>query len=191
MSTGAQHASRVTVDDLFAIDDDKRYELFDGRLCVVPPPGMTHQLALTGLLHALLVHVREHDLGVLVPGPIGLILGKHDYVEPDIAYVSKEHRDRFSERGFEQPPDLVVEVVSPSPGSRRRDTMTKLRRYERAGVPHYWVVDPRARTVVAYELRTGRYEIVESHAAADTFRPRLFPGLEIPLREIWPPDLRP
>ena len=42
-------------------------------------------------------------------------------------------------------PDLVVEVLSP--GTRRRDTMTKRRWYQRYGVREYFIIDPVSKTV--------------------------------------------
>jgi len=38
-----------------------------------------------------------------------------------------------------------------------RDLNTKFKRYERAGIPSYWVVDPIALRFTAWELRDGRY----------------------------------
>ncbi len=37
------------------------------------------------------------------------------------------------------------------------DLNVKFTRYERFGVPSYWVVDPDDLTLVAWELRDGRY----------------------------------
>jgi Uma2 family endonuclease len=57
--------------------------------------------------------------------------------------VSRERADLISRRGLEGAPDLVVELLSPS--TRRRDRGLKMQKYAAAGVPHYWIVDPRTR----------------------------------------------
>ena len=43
---------------------------------------------------------------------------------------------------------LAIEVLSPS--TRAPTGTTRRRRYQRAGVPEYWVVDPEARRVEVY-----------------------------------------
>ena len=59
------------------------------------------------------------------------------------------------ERYVEGPPDLVVEVSSPS--TRRLDLLRKERLYERFGVPEYWFVDLDADRIEAYRLADHRY----------------------------------
>ena len=53
---------------------------------------------------------------------------------------------------------LAVEVLSPS--TRRRDLVEKRAKYEAAGVPSYWVVDPEVPSVLALKLIDGRYQVV-------------------------------
>ena len=48
--------------------------------------------------------------------------------------------DIAKDRDFEGPPDLVVEILSPS--SIRRDRYEKQDQYARFGVKEYWIVDP-------------------------------------------------
>ena len=54
---------------------------------------------------------------------------------------------------LELPPGWVCEVLSP--GTRRLDRMVKLPLYAQAGVPHVWLVDPRARTLEVLALSDG------------------------------------
>ena len=54
-----------------------------------------------------------------------------------------------------------------------------------AGVPHYWLANPRLRTLEAYELRGERYEMLSHLTETETFEPALFPGLSLPLASVW------
>jgi Uma2 family endonuclease len=98
-------------------------------------------------------------------------------------FVSGARAEIVTERAVEGPPDLVVEILSP--GSRRRDRVAKLNAYARRGVQHYWLVDPEARTLEALELEDGGYRLAVAVSGEASFSPALFPGLDIPLAELW------
>ena len=54
------------------------------------------------------------------------------------------------------PPDLAVEILSPSTAAKDRDL--KLELYRQAGVPDYWIVDPEAHQVTVYHLHAGNLD---------------------------------
>ena len=113
-TTDIQPRSHVTIEDIFAMEDDKRYEVIGGEIYVVPPPGSSHQ-ELSGLLFGTLLHqVRAHGLGWIVASPVALILADDDYVEPDIVFVAEARIGIVTARGIEGVPDLVVEIQSKS-----------------------------------------------------------------------------
>jgi Uma2 family endonuclease len=89
----------------------------------------------------------------------------------------------ISPRGVEGPPDLVVEVLSPS--TRKRDLGIKMRRYAAAGIPHYWIVDPETKALEPMRLGAHGYTPEGSYRPGSIFRPELFPGLEIPIHALW------
>jgi len=76
-----------------------------------------------------------------------------------------------------------VEVLSPSTESVDRGR--KMERYARAGVPHYWLLDPRSQVLEPYRLAPGGYELLGRFGPGSVFRPELFPGLEIAIDELW------
>jgi Uma2 family endonuclease len=128
-------------------------------------------------------HIRPRGLGKVYPAPFGVVLDDENGVQPYIVYVSRQRSDIVSERGAFCAPDLVVEFFSPS--TRARDRGVKLRRYAAAGVPHYWTLDPRRKTLEARELGDGGYELVGVFGPGTVFRPTLFPGLEIAIDDLW------
>ncbi len=103
---------------------------------------------------------------------------------PDIAFVRRDREASLlaDDGKIHGSPDLVVEVLSPS--SRPRDLLTKMQGYQQAGVPYYWVVDPENLFIAEYELTPEGY-VLRSHAEGESvFRCRLFPELEIRLKEL-------
>jgi Uma2 family endonuclease len=172
--------SGLTYEDFCALPDDGlRYEVVDGLLFAEPSPRRAHQEAVGNLFAILHAHVRAHDLGKVYVAPFDVILDPKTTVEPDLVFVVKDRLDIVAERGVEAAPDLLVEVLSP--GTARRDRVRKLNAYARHGVRHYWLVDPEAKTLEAFELVEGAYRLAAAVGGDDEFRPRVFPGLAISL----------
>jgi Uma2 family endonuclease len=179
-----RRATCFRADDLWDTPDDgNRYEVIGGVLFVTPPPSWGHQRGLGMLYLRVGNHVYARGLGEVVQAPIGVVLDDENGVEPDLVYVSRERLHIITERGVFGAPDLVVEVLSPS--TRSRDRGRKLRRYAAAGVPHYWMLDPRPRTLEARRLGEHGYELTGTYGPGEVFRPELFPGLEIPIDDLW------
>jgi Uma2 family endonuclease len=131
----------------------------------------------------MLPYVRQHDLGKVVPSPVGVVLDDENGVQPDIVYISRDRLGIISDRGVEGAPDLVVEVLSPR--TQSRDRGVKMRRYAAAGIQHYWILVPRARSIEPYRLGENGYERLGVFGPGSVFRPDLFPGLEIPVDALW------
>jgi Uma2 family endonuclease len=149
----------LTRDDLDAMPDDgHRYELLDGMLIVSPAPRHLHQRAV-GRVFRLLDDAAPTDLEVLM-APFEVVLAIDTVFQPDVLVARRED---FTDRDLPAVPLLAVEVLSPS--TRLFDLNTKKARYEQAGVPSYWVVDPDRDSprVTVWELRDGAY--VEAAAA--------------------------
>ncbi|MEX2049011.1 MAG: Uma2 family endonuclease [Gemmatimonadota bacterium] len=130
-----------------------RYEIIDGELVVTPSPSVRHQRIVTDLVTLLNTFVRSNDLGQLFSGPLDVLFAEGDYLEPDVVFVGHGKAKLVSERGIEGPPDLVVEVASPS--TAKRDRGIKLDRYRHFGVREYWMVDGYARTLEVWDLARG------------------------------------
>ncbi len=186
MAVAARHlpAGPLTWRDLWRTPDDgKRYEIIDGVLYVSPAPVPLHQRVLRELFRVLDRHLMRHRLGEVFFAPIGIVLEIPSAVQPDLVFVAERQSDLVKEKAVFGAPDLLVEVLSPS--TERRDRSLKRRTYERCGVRHYWVVDPRRRQLEAWRLEDERY-VVEADLQGDArFRPSLFPRLAIRLPVLW------
>src|SRR2546423_916844 len=65
------------------------------------------------------------------------------------------------------------------------DTVTKREEYARAGIQHYWIVDPQRRTVLTLALRGTAYEVAGEFSGTDIITSALFPGLALPLARLF------
>ena len=176
--------TRLTYEDYMELPNDgKRYEIIDGELHVAPAPGADlHQTVLFNLLLVLGNHIVAHNLGRLLPSPVDVVLSEYDVVQPDIVFVTLERLD-IVKREIDGPPDLAVEIISP--GSARLDHTVKRKLYAAGGVRFYWIVEPRARYLEEYELVGAAYRQRSRVEGASLFKPALFPGLEIPMGQVW------
>jgi Uma2 family endonuclease len=79
-------------------------------------------------------------------------------VEMPESWEAKEHRS-YMIWEFGKPPEVVIEIVSHTPGKEDSD---KLKRYERIGVDYYVVFDPyrylNDNLLTVYERRSGRLQ---------------------------------
>lgn len=155
----------------------RKTELLDGELVEMPVPKMIHQDLAAGL-YDLLKPVLPADHKVRF-APVAVHISDRTILEPDLIVG---RRDLFLERGFEEPPLLVVEVLSPS--TRRRDLVRKFDWFRQFGIPFVWFADPEEPSVIAYELVDGHYAEVGQAIGEETLR------IERPFRvEVTPQRL--
>jgi Uma2 family endonuclease len=132
------------------------YELDNGRLITMPPPGNVHGALEGNLITALKIQGEHRGLGKARSGDVGVVLWRNPdrLVGADAVFIANSSLPiRESSEGYlETIPDLVVEVRS------KNDTLPAVQRkvddYLTAGVKVVWVVDPAARTVSAHRRDT-------------------------------------
>ena len=163
--------------------EHKRYELLEGELVMVPAPDWFHQSIAAAWFRALDSFVRAQGWGEVRFAPLDIVFTKHDVVQPDLIFISKE-RLRIVRGGVVRgAPDLVVEILSAA--TERRDRTYKRTLYARHGVREYWLVDPDSQTVEVLTLGKRGYRRAARYLRADTLKSPLLPGLKIPLSEIF------
>jgi Uma2 family endonuclease len=139
-------------------DDGRRYEVVDGELLVTPSPAWRHQTAI-GLLHIRLgTYLANEPVGHVIIAPADVMLDSRSLVQPDLfvaPLVNGRKPVNFDEAGSLL---LAVEVLSPS--SARADRHIKRRRYQRAGIAEYWIVDLDARLIERWRPDDERPEVL-------------------------------
>ena len=171
-----------TYEDLFALPDDgKRYEIIMGELFELPSPGLAHATVIANLISMLIPLVSKLG-GLWRTGPLGVFFSDADPVLPDIIVLLPEGKARPTDRGVAGPPDLVVEVLTPS--NRVHDLLRKRALYGLAGVREYWIVSPEARTLEILILDRDALQTVATASGADYVSSPLF-GTKFWLSEVF------
>lgn len=146
-----------TIDDIYALPDGKRAELIDGQIYYMAPPNRKHQEIVRMLTQSIANYIDYKGGSCEVyPAPFAVFLNEDDtnYVEPDISVICD--RNKLDDRGCNDAPDWVIEVVSPS--SRQMDYSTKLFKYRSAGVREYWLVDPDKSRITVWNFEDDNTE---------------------------------
>lgn len=177
--------TRYTYSDYCELPDDgNRYEIIDGVLYMAPAPHPRHQRILFNIAALFAPFaIGENALGEAFFAPIDVIFASEDVFQPDLIFISRERLHIITDRGLEAPPDLVVEVLSPS--TRSRDLNLKRRRYAHFGVQEYWPIDPENRTIRALTLNGDNYVERGTFGVGDELTTPLVPGLVIPVEKVF------
>ena len=139
-------------------DDGKRYEVIDGELFVTPAPRLLHQRAVTEILFPIREYVRRNHIGEALSSPADIEFDPKTLVQPDV-FVAPLIQGRRP-RTWKEVTGLVLAIEVLSPSSARADRVVKRRRYQRAAVPEYWVVDLDARLVERWRPGDERPELM-------------------------------
>jgi len=159
-----------------------RLELVSGEVAVSPSPNPEHSHIDRQLTSLLVEHVRKRKLGSIF-GDVDTIFGDCDVRRPDLIYFSTKRMHLVGDQAMEGPPDLCVEIISPSTSTI--DRVDKFEQYQAGGVLHYWVIDTHDRSIEGYQLRRGKYVLTGRCNGNDIVRLPPFPALEIPLERLW------
>ncbi|HEU5434334.1 MAG TPA: Uma2 family endonuclease [Thermomicrobiales bacterium] len=172
-----------TYDDLLRFPDDgKRYEIIEGTLYEMPSPLLVHAQVIANLMFFLGALVRSLD-GRLFTAPLDVFVPGGDPVQPDVIVILPGGAAKPVRRGIEGPPDLAIEVLSPS--NRGHDRLTKRALYATAGVREYWIVDPEARTVEVLALHLDAFHAVQTAAGDDRIESSLLPALDLAATDVF------
>ena len=156
-------------------------ELVDGRVEVLEMPPKSHQLIMLFLRDTLKAFVDARDKGEVLVAPYPVRIREGRYREPDVLYVLAEHADRLTEE-YADGCDVVMEVVS---RDRDRDFVKKRRDYADAGIPEYWIVDPRDRRITVLRLERGAYQLHGEFGAGDRATSVVVQGFEVEARDVF------
>jgi Uma2 family endonuclease len=179
----------ATYDDLVKVPDIMVAEIVDGELHASPRPAPRHANVTSALASAVFApyhHGRGGPGGWLILFEPELHLGRNVLV-PDLAGWRRSRMPRLpAEAHFSVAPDWVCEVLSPSTAST--DRVDKLQAYFRAGVPHYWLLDPAEGTLEVYRRTDLAYALVLTAKRGQRVQPEPFDAEAFEVNELLGDD---
>jgi Uma2 family endonuclease len=146
----------MTADEFYkwashAPNQDRLFELDEGRVVEVPPPSEFHAVLCALISHLLWNYVLQRGKGHVCSNDTGLLISRKPGTVrgPDIMlFDDGRPLDKLSRRFADKVPKLVVEVLSPT------DNLAKINRrisqFLRRGVSLVWLVDAETRSVTVY-----------------------------------------
>jgi len=179
----------ATYEDLKAVPPHLVAEILFGRLVTHPRPVPRHAIA-TNALSAVLTPPFQFAHG----GPGGWIfmdepelhLGEHVAV-PDLAGWRRERMAVLPKTAWmELAPDWICEVLSPA--TERYDRGDKRTIYAQQGVRHLWHVDPQPQILEVFEIRDGRWLLINVFQGGEEAGAPPFSELRFSLTLLWPFD---
>lgn len=174
----------MSIEEWAALPEDAPGEIVDGYLTEEEVPDPIHELLVSWLV-VLFRSWLGAGHGFVFGSEVKFVVSATRGRKPDISVYLPE-RPAPPRRGLlHDPPDLVVEVISPSPRDERRDRVDKMDDYAAFGVSFYWLVDPALGSLEIFELQGGRY--IRARAAVEGTIENVpgCPGLVLNVDELW------
>jgi hypothetical protein len=185
----------ATYQDVLDAPDGMTAEILGGELHVSPRPASGHGYAEGrigfDLMGPFMIGrggpggwwiLREPELHLGEPDPTSVVAA------PDLAGWRRERMPVIPDvAAFTLAPDWVCEILSPGAANARRDRVKKPAEYAKAGIPWFWLVDPRERLLEVRHLRGGVYAVLQTFAGDDRVRAQPFDAVELDLAGWWLP----
>ena len=171
-----------------------RYEIIEGVLTTMPAAYFEGGEATENLIFAVKTHLRPKGIRGGFATEVDLIIDAARLVRAHAVYLTPDDKRRQRAAAAAGRPDsrrtrilvaptLVIESISP--GHELHDEQTKRRWYAEFGVAHYWLMNCFDRTLRCLARRGTDYIEDVAGRDSDSVRPSAFPGLVIPLGDVW------
>ncbi len=192
ITTAQPSAQRTLVDwegYLSLPDELTHYEIIDGEVKPLATPTFTHQLVVRQLLLIIAPATHAQRLGEILTAPYDVVIRRAPVRtrQPDLMFFSYQ---RFGDMKsladlprVEQPPDLVIEVLSPSDSYSYWSE--KLQDYHALGVPEVWAVDIEKRAIEVLAREASGYRTVGWFSGEQAVVSQVLVGLALTPAQVF------
>jgi Uma2 family endonuclease len=176
---------RHTYADYLNWEGPERYQLINGEVFMMASPTVAHQAILVEIVTQFNIWLRGKPCRVFV-APLDVRLFPEDdnsddtVVQPDLLVVCD--RTKLAKGSVNGPPDLVLEIMSPS--TSRKENILKFEAYLNAAVGEYWVIEPEQKLAEVYVYEDGHF-ISSCYKGDAVISSTVLPGLSVELKTVW------
>jgi Uma2 family endonuclease len=177
----------LTAEEYRRIPDRGPSELVRGEVIEMSPPSYRHGVVCVNVSVALKLWARSRNAGSVAGNDAGVMTERNpDTVRgADVQFISRARLPGgYPDEGYPAvPPDLAVEVISPS--DRWTEVVQKVDEYLEAGVLEVWLVEPQNEFVEVYRadqppVRFEGDELLTSE--------KVLPGFQCVVRDFFVRD---
>ena len=176
---------RYTYADYLNWEGPERFQLINGEVFMMASPSVTHQAILMELSIQFGNWLRGKPCRVFA-APLDVRLFPEEdnsddtVLQPDLLVVCD--RSKLGKGSVNGPPDLVLEIISPSTSSKEH--FLKYRAYLDAKIREYWMIEPEKQIVQVHVHENGQ-NLSFSYKTEDTIPCKVLPGLSLDLKTLW------
>jgi len=152
---GTVFGRSMSVEEWLNLPEDHEGELVKGILMEDEVPDAIHELTISWLIH--LFRSWLAGKGFVFGSELKILTAKDTGRKPDLAVFLPGSAAPPRRGPITKPPDILIEVVTPSPRDERRDRIEKMSEYATFGVEYYWLIDPALGSVEMFELTPEHY----------------------------------
>lgn len=172
-----------TENQYLSLDTNWLVEFSQGCVEVLPMPTVNNQNINRRVVRQLEDYAELCGSGDVYHAPLPMWLNEGEYREPDVIFqkVKRLSEDDRHLLGA----DLVMEVVSDGEKDRHRDFVTKREEYAEAGIPEYWIIDPKEQKVHVLRLADGQYDVHGEFVPGQTATSVVLPGFTVDVSRLF------
>ena len=112
-----------------------------------------------------------------------LDVDEYNVPQPDLVFVSKNKKHLITDDGIMGPPDLMIEIISPT--SIIRDRVEKKKLYKQYQIPEYWIVDIKYKSIEVYFFEPEDYELFSHATEQGKIQSKVLEKYELDLKDVF------
>lgn len=169
------------------IQPGDKWEFINGQKVMHSPARSKHSMAVWFVSKIFSAYLDARPGGAIYLEKTLVEFTRNSY-EPDICFYGPAKFSAITEDQWKfPPPDLVVEILSPS--TEANDRGIKFDDYEAHGVLEYWIIDPDSQVLEQYVLEVGRYQ-QRFTGTTGQVACQAIPGLNFPAEAVFDDEAR-
>ena len=181
MAVQLKYPTTTAAFDAWVAHQADDYEYIGGEVVSVVSNNYCSMVA-AKILTFIGMYLLEHNIGYVTGSDGGYVVQGERYI-PDVGFISKDKQPEPCREAYNpQPPDLAVEVVSPTDTEKR--LLVKTSNYLASGTT-IWIVYPNEKVIHVHRPGEAVVTVEQDETLTDE---ALLPGFSLKVADIFPEE---